>query len=90
MADIISFRRPTYIAALKHVAASGLQFSMAGTLDGFIDFCITESDGRHATYQITCDDARNLIASIHAVVSDIQKNCLFGADPLLVPEGEAP
>jgi hypothetical protein len=59
---------------------------MSGTLDGYLDFCITAGDGSHLTYLLTRDDAHRIIAGLHAVVDDIQANCLFDRDPLLEPE----
>jgi hypothetical protein len=58
----------------------------AGTLEGFLDFVVQASDGRSITYQITRDDARSIIAALHAVVDDITANCLFERDALLMPE----
>lgn len=80
---VITFRPRSYKAKGQTVLASGFQFDIGGTLDGWIDFAITHGDGSHLTYQITRDDARSVIASIHAVIDDITANCLFDRDPLL-------
>lgn len=83
---VIPFRR-SYEAKQIEIDASGLTVIAAGTLDGFIDFVVRTGDGRGLTYQITRDDARAVIAALHAVVADITANCLFDRDPLLMPEG---
>jgi len=75
--------RHTYCAKLMSVRASGLEFHIAGTLDGFVDFCIIEESGRHVTHNITRDDAIRLIAGLHSVIQDINANCLFDKDLLL-------
>lgn len=89
MADVIPFaKKPaprSYDAVLKRVQTTGRQFTMAGTLDGFIDFAIEDDNGNSRTHILTCDEALLLVAALNAVVSDIGKNCLFDADPLLVP-----
>jgi hypothetical protein len=84
---IIPFRRATYEAKPQRVNASGYKFLMSGTLDGWIDFSVTCSDGTHRTYQIMRDDARGIIVALHAVVADITANCMFDRDPLLMPDG---
>lgn len=85
---VIPFPLPTrksYEAKLVEVHASGMVFKTAGTLDGYLDFVVQANDGRHLTHQITRDDARSIIAALHAVVEDITANCLFDRDPLLMP-----
>lgn len=86
LSAIVQFRPRSYEAKGQTVIASGFKFEMAGTLDGWVDFAITHADGSYRTYQITRDDARSIIASLHAVVNDITANCLFDRDPLLMPE----
>lgn len=46
-------------------------------------------DGTRLIHQITRDDARAIIAALHAVVEDIGANCLFDRDPLLMPAAES-
>jgi hypothetical protein len=84
MNNIVQMRRKSYEAEAFRVFASGLEFRMSGTLDGGIDFCIIESSGDHRTYNIDCDEARVLADKLNAAASDVQKNCLFDSDPLLV------
>lgn len=86
MSTVIPFRLHSYEAKGQVVIASGFTLGMAGTLDGWIDFAISQSDGSHLTYQITRDNARAIIAALHAVVDDITANCLFDRDPLLMPK----
>lgn len=78
---VIPFMPKSYDAKLSVVHLSGHELHIAGTLDGFIDFAI---GGK--TYSFTCDDARTLIAALHATVGDIQTNCLFDRDPLLMKD----
>lgn len=85
-ASVIQFRRRSYVAKGQEVSASGFIFKTSGTLDGWVDFSVGCSDGSHLTYQITRDNARAIIAALHAVVDDITANCLFDRDPLLMPE----
>jgi hypothetical protein len=68
------------------VLASGLEIHVAGTLDGFLDFAVIESDGRSCTYSLTCDDARLVAAALISGANDVQANCLFDRDPLLLKE----
>lgn len=87
--NVVPFQRCGYEAKLVRFQASGFEFHIAGTLDGFIDLAIVRSDGSHLTYIITCDDARRLIAGLNTVVDDIQRNCLFDRDPFLVDNSHA-
>ena len=85
MADNVIVMRPmSYEAILSKVSTPSCQFLIAGTLEGGIDFAVVPTEGRSATYSLTCDDARTLIAGLHRTVDDIQRNCLFDRDPLLV------
>lgn len=86
---VVAFPRRTYSAKAQTFEVSGLQITIAGTLCGHIDFAIQESSGRHATYSLTTDDAHRMIAALHTVVGDIQANCLFDRDPLLMPHTPA-
>lgn len=86
MTSVVPFARRSYKAKPQSFMASGLRFDLAGTLDGFVDMAVTQSDGRHLTYSLTCDELRQLIAASHAVIEDIQTNCLFDRDPLLKPQ----
>lgn len=83
--SIVPFPRPTYAAKLQVIRTDGLEFKIAGTLDGYLDFCAITSDGAHRTLSLSRDGARALIASIHAVLSDIDRNCMFDRDALLEP-----
>ena len=82
-ADVVPLRPRSYVAKLHRVAVAGLEFHIAGTLDGFLDFAIIESSGRSATYNITCNGAQRLAAVLTMTVADVQANCLFDRDPLL-------
>jgi hypothetical protein len=83
---ILPFKRRTYEAKRQEVFASGMTLIAAGTLDGYLDFVVQAQDGQRLIHQITRDDARAIIAALHAVVDDITINCLFDRDPLLMPE----
>ena len=76
----------TYEAKCFKVFGSGFEFQVAGTLDGFLDLAVIQSDGSHLTYNITCNDARALAAALNSGASDVQENCLFDRDPLLMLE----
>ena len=84
MTTVISFPAKTYSAKLVELACSGLSIKIAGTLDGYIDFALTEAEGSHRTYSFTRDDARQIIAGLHTIVADIERNCLFEHDALLL------
>lgn len=80
--NVVALRpQKSYAAKLSALHLSGIAepVHIAGTLDGFIDFAF---GGK--TWNLTCDDARMLIAALHATVDDIQAHCLFDRDPLLV------
>ena len=83
MTAVIPFGRPSYCAKLCVETLSGLDVRIAGTLDGYIDLAIRPVSTPNITYSLSCDDARQLIAMLHSVISDIQGNCLFDRDPLL-------
>lgn len=76
--------RSSYSAVLRRVFASGLVFEAAGTLDGFIDVAVSESDGSHRTYNITCREAAELIRVLSLVIKDVRKNCRYELDALLL------
>ncbi len=80
---VVPFARKSYEAKLITFHASGFEFHLGGTLDGFVDLAVICSNGEARTYTISCDDARVLIASLNTVVKDIQDNCLFDRDHLL-------
>lgn len=81
--SVVAFAPPSYEAKQQEVRASGMTFLSAGTLDGYLDFVVLAGDGTQIIYQITRDEAREIIAALHAVVADITANCLFDRDPLL-------
>lgn len=84
MTTVIAFPAKTYSAKLVELACSGLSIKIAGTLDGYIDFALTGADGSYRTYSLTRDDAHRLIAGLHTVIADIEQNCLFDHDALLL------
>lgn len=49
MGGIVSIRPRSYEAKAVRLFASGLEIQTSGTLDGFIDFAVIESDGKSAT-----------------------------------------
>lgn len=53
---------------------------MGGTLDGYIDFAIP----RGKTFQLSLGEARAMIAALQGAVADVQANCLYDRDTLLV------
>lgn len=89
-AQVVTLRpaKKTYSAKPFKVFGSGLEFHMSGTLDGFIDFAIIEADGKSRTYIITPVDARLLAVNLAATADDVDKNCLYDNDALLMKDGE--
>jgi hypothetical protein len=90
--NLIPFRRreaPRSYEAKSQIVETcggkGVAFLMAGELEGLIDFCVTDPDGSHRTYQLSRDEATLLANALLAVVRDVNENCLFDRDPLLVP-----
>ncbi len=81
-AKLLQFRS-TYRSILEQLSASGFEIKIAGTLDGFVDLAITESDGKHRTYNISPEEAKRLSGALLKVVDDIQRNCLYDRDALL-------
>ncbi len=83
--NIIPFRQKTYSAKAFRIPTIGRIFIVSGTLDGYMDFAIVEDDGvTHTTYILDCNEARQLASALLGAADDIQKNCLFEQDPLLV------
>jgi hypothetical protein len=74
----------TYTAKEFRVQTLGRTFQMSGTLDGFIDFCVKEDSGGHWTVTLDCSEARVLAAALLGAAEDIQANCLFDRDALLI------
>lgn len=83
---VLPFKRRTYEAKGQVVHASGMTLTAGGTLDGCIVFVVEASNGNRIIYEITRDNAVAIIAALHQVVHDIDTNCLFDRDPLLMPE----
>jgi hypothetical protein len=84
MSKIIKLPFKTYSAKSFKARLSELNFTISGTLDGFIDLSIKDVKGENSTYSITCNDARVLVASLLSSVDDIQNNCIFDNDTLLI------
>lgn len=74
----------SYEAKRVSFIASGLKVQIAGTLDGHIDFSVTQNNSQNLTYLLTTGDARLIAVALNTVLSDIDKHCLFENDPLLV------
>jgi len=83
LATILNFPSKTYVAKSFSLSLSGLTIDLSGTLDGFIDLCITESDNSHRTYVLTPCDATQLATALEGVKLDIHDNCKFDKDSLL-------
>lgn len=83
---IIPFRRRSYEAKAFRWSSGGLDAILSGTLDGFIDLALSEGPTCiHAgTHLLTCDEARALAAALLSAAEDVQENCLFDRDPLLM------
>jgi hypothetical protein len=88
MTGVVPFKRRNYEAVQVVVLASGMTVTVAGTLDGYLDFVVEAQDGTRLIHQITRDDARSIVAALHAVVADITANCRFDRDPLLMPSSD--
>ena len=83
-ATVLPFQRRSYEAKAHSIAVDGLDMKVSGTLDGYIDLAIGGSDGQRLTWSLSCDGARMLIAALNGTITDIQTNCLFHRDPLLI------
>lgn len=83
---VLLFERKSYNAKPQHLNVSGLNLTMAGTLDGFIDFVMETNNDKRIIYNITKADAISIISAFHAVINDINANCLFDLDPMLLPK----
>ena len=80
----------TYTAKRFEWASDSLRVRTSGTLEGFIDLALFDGAGEHtATHQLTCDEARALAAKLLGVADDVQANCLFDRDALLIDERPA-
>lgn len=77
------------MAKIVTLLISGLNVSVSGTLDGYLDFHFGTKAEPGLTYQITPDDARLVIAALLCGITDVETNCLYDADPLLMKEGES-
>lgn len=83
MMNVYQIKQKTYTAKPTKFSASGFGITIAGTLDGYIDLAITQSDGESLTYNMSCDDIRLLVAGLNTTIEDIRKNCLYDKDALL-------
>jgi hypothetical protein len=81
--DVIYLQPRTYVAKSQTVSVPSVEFKMSGTLDGFIDLAVTQNDGSHLTYPLTCDEALELSEALCATVKDVKHNCLYDKDALL-------
>ena len=83
----LASRKPdTYAAKAFHWASESLRMQTSGTLDGFIDLALFNASGRHVgTHILTCGEARAFAAKLLGAADDVQANCLFDRDRLLVP-----
>ena len=84
---IVALHR-SYSARAFTCRANGTEYLLSGTLDGYLDFCITDQDGKHATRTLSLDEARTLIATLHGAIGDVQEHCQYDRDPLLIRGGE--
>lgn len=80
MGQLLEMPAKTYKAKLFEVLIGISSFKLAGTLDGFIDFAIPDV----GTYPLSLDEARLLVAALTGAISDIEANCLYERDCLLV------
>lgn len=81
--NIVRLSPRTYAARLIQIYPSGLAISIAGTLDGYIDFALSDANGPQGTYSLTCEDARLLASSLLSIANDVRANCLYDRDILL-------
>ena len=89
-AEIVTLHpeRKSYEAKLIRVPASGFEFRIAGTLCGGIDVAIIERSGKSGTHNIDPGEARVLADALLRVAADVEQNCLYDNDPLLMKDGE--
>lgn len=83
MGDLVQLK-PTYSAKpVSFTSTRGYKILLSGTLDGYIDLSIETSEG-NLTYLITPEDAAELAVCIAEVCVDINRNCLYDNDSLLM------
>jgi hypothetical protein len=82
--NVVSLPRKTYEAKSFVVRNCGVEIRMSGTLDGYIDLCFVESNGRHVTYTLDPGGMRLIANAALGVADDVTKNCLYEADTLLL------
>jgi hypothetical protein len=76
----------TYCAKGFAFEAGQLRISISGELEGLIDFSLSNLDAHWFTWQLTCDQARELASKLLSAAQDVQSNCLFDNDALLIDE----
>ena len=91
---VIPFKRPQsedYCAKLTQGCLDRHSFKVSATLDGWIELALHRHDGAgNLTYQITRDDARQIVAALNLRIQDITDNCRFENDTRLYDEGSRP
>jgi hypothetical protein len=80
MGTVMEMPKRTYVAKLHEVQSETGVFKTAGTLDGFIDLAVP----RGGTYQLNLSEARGLIAALSGTIADVEANCMYERDSLLV------
>lgn len=82
--------RRTYRAKRAEVQSCGCNFIMSGTLDGYCDLVIEYPSGSHAHAFLDPGGLRLFAAAAIATAEDIERNCLYDRDPLLMNGGCRP
>jgi hypothetical protein len=73
--NVLRFPPRTYSAKLFQAVG----FKVAGTLDGFIDFAVPGGK----TFQLSIEEAHDMVSALNGAVADIRANCLYDRDVLL-------
>jgi len=79
MGTVMEMPKKTYVAKLHEAQWGPCILKVAGTLDGFIDLAMP---GR--TYPLSLSEARALIAALSGTIADVEANCMYDRDSLLV------
>ena len=80
MSEVLKFPSPTYRAKSFTSPFENEEFQLSGTLDGFIDLAVPNG----GTYPLSVEEAKLLVAALSGAIADVQANCLYERDALLV------
>jgi hypothetical protein len=77
--QLLTMPANTYRAKIFRLPLGDHRFTIAGRIEGGIDFAVPQ--GR--TYLLTVEQAAALAAALNGAVEDVAQNCRYGKDALL-------